>query len=141
MACDLISISATTTDCLERFVSYLFRIFLYFFVRATYGSSRWHALLTAVAVSLSDVRAISICNFVRSNSTPLSQAAAKGHLGVVKILLERGAAVNLPGRGGLTPLHEAAGCGQVGVCASDPGGTSQKPGVLLFCCPHTLLPG
>lgn len=46
-------------------------------------------------------------------STPLSRAAAKGHLGVVKLLLERGAAVNVPGRGGLTPLHEAAGCGQV----------------------------
>lgn len=32
---------------------------------------------------------------------------------MVKLLLERGAAVNIPGRGGLTPLHEAAGCGQV----------------------------
>ncbi|CBJ33605.1 Ankyrin [Ectocarpus siliculosus] len=45
-------------------------------------------------------------------STPLTRAAAKGHLGVVKLLLERGAAVNIPGRGGLTALHEAAGCGQ-----------------------------
>lgn len=48
-----------------------------------------------------------------TTSTPLSRAAAKGHLGVVTLLLERGAAVNIPGRGGLTPLHEAAGCGQV----------------------------
>lgn len=43
----------------------------------------------------------------------LSRAASKGHLEVVNFLLERGAAVNLSGRGGMTPLHEAAGCGQV----------------------------
>lgn len=53
---------------------------------------------------------------VARSSTPLSRAAAKGHLGVVKLLLERGASVNIPGRGGLTPLHEAAGCGQLEVC-------------------------
>ena len=46
-------------------------------------------------------------------STSLSRAAAKGHVAIVNLLLERGAGVNIPGRGGLTPLHEAAGCGQV----------------------------
>ncbi|CAN0414832.1 unnamed protein product, partial [Ascophyllum nodosum] len=49
-------------------------------------------------------------------STPLSRAAAKGHLKIVKLLLDREAGVNVPGRGGLTPLHEAAGCGKVEVC-------------------------
>lgn len=34
-------------------------------------------------------------------------------MAIVNLLLERGAGVNVPGRGGLTPLHEAAGCGQV----------------------------
>lgn len=63
------------------------------------------------------LHAVAVQQCPRMYSTPLSRAAAKGHVGVVSLLLDRGAAVNLPGRGGLTPLHEAAGCGQVRVLA------------------------
>ncbi|CAM9356622.1 unnamed protein product, partial [Phaeothamnion confervicola] len=57
-----------------------------------------------------DVRA------TKQSSAPLARAASKGHLGVVELLLSRGAAVNAVGRGGMGALHEAAGCGQAAVC-------------------------
>lgn len=39
---------------------------------------------------------------------PLHSAAASGHIGIVKRLVEHGADVNAKQQGGFTPLHEAA---------------------------------
>ncbi|MCC7477342.1 ankyrin repeat domain-containing protein [bacterium] len=45
--------------------------------------------------------------------TPIHQAAKFGHVGLVSMLIERGAAVSPEARNGLTPLHLAACYGQV----------------------------
>jgi ankyrin repeat protein len=47
--------------------------------------------------------------------TPLHTSAAYGRVGIVKLLLEKGADVNICNDGGETPLHYATGCGQVEV--------------------------
>jgi ankyrin repeat protein len=47
----------------------------------------------------------------RYDATPLVVAAQEGHVGVVRLLLERGAEVNAAGLYGYTALHEAAGGG------------------------------
>jgi ankyrin repeat protein len=44
----------------------------------------------------------------RTDAKLLLLAAQRGHVGVVSLLLERGAEVNAPGRYGYTALHEAA---------------------------------
>jgi ankyrin repeat protein len=44
----------------------------------------------------------------RYDATPLAVAALEGHVGVVRLLLERGAEVHAAGLGGDTALHEAA---------------------------------
>ena len=48
-----------------------------------------------------------------SGNTPLHEAAAYGHVGIVKLLLENGADVNRHNEGGVTPLHYAARHGHV----------------------------
>lgn len=45
--------------------------------------------------------------------SPLQEAAANGHVGVAKILLEKGADPNLRNEGGATPMHYAAKHGYV----------------------------
>jgi len=47
--------------------------------------------------------------------TPLHTSAAYGQVGIVKLLLKKGADVNIRNDGGETPLHYATGCGQVEV--------------------------
>jgi ankyrin repeat protein len=47
----------------------------------------------------------------RADATPLAVAADEGHVGVVRLLLERGAKVNIAGQFGYTALHVGAGGG------------------------------
>jgi ankyrin repeat protein len=47
--------------------------------------------------------------------TPLHTSAAYGRVGIVKLLLEKGADVNIRNDGGETPLHYATGCGNIEV--------------------------
>jgi ankyrin repeat protein len=47
----------------------------------------------------------------RCDATPLAVAADEGHVGVVRLLLGRGAEVKAVGRNGDTPLHDAAARG------------------------------
>lgn len=49
------------------------------------------------------------------NRTPLSWAAKRGHKGIVKLLLEKGADVNAANRNRRTPLHHASTNGYVDV--------------------------
>ena len=49
-------------------------------------------------------------------STPLSRAAAQGHLECVVRLLGESADVNLGGETGDTPLHQAAQNGHLEIC-------------------------
>eukprot|EP00919_Chromeraceae_sp_WS-2016_P038584 GHVR01092155.1.p1 GENE.GHVR01092155.1~~GHVR01092155.1.p1 ORF type:complete len:105 (+),score=18.64 GHVR01092155.1:99-413(+) len=48
-------------------------------------------------------------------STPLLQAASRGHLSVVNTLIDRGAEVNCKDMNLDTPLHKAAGKGHIHV--------------------------
>jgi ankyrin repeat protein len=46
-------------------------------------------------------------------TTPLLAAIRGGHMGIAKRLLNAGAGVNFPDRGGATPLHEASETGSI----------------------------
>jgi ankyrin repeat protein len=63
--------------------------------------------MTAVGAGLLEAGAGIDLAMTRDRCSPLIEACRKGHMGVVKLLIARGADVNHRNRLGLTPLHFA----------------------------------
>eukprot|EP01059_Diplonema_ambulator_P023446 TRINITY_DN38948_c0_g1_i1.p1 TRINITY_DN38948_c0_g1~~TRINITY_DN38948_c0_g1_i1.p1 ORF type:complete len:312 (+),score=80.77 TRINITY_DN38948_c0_g1_i1:75-938(+) len=78
-----------------------------------YASGKGYAQVAEVLAPLGDVDAISRIGFFEV--TPLVEAACKGQLNVIKVLLSHRADVNKPGGFGRTPLHVAAASCHVNV--------------------------
>jgi hypothetical protein len=82
-----------------------------------YGRTQLHHCVengfTTSVKRLLSIRNINVNVKAVNGSTPLHDAALKGHIEIARLLLQSGAEVNVRKNGGSTPLHCAAGYGHV----------------------------